>query len=109
MTNPVRSVECAIAPVVLNVFTIEPYATPEVVAYRQVAFSSVIRPNVTWVVAAGSTPLGCPPLRTGVRDTLPPGKVRMLLNVTAAMPACPPPYTLLWPIQASTHPPLKTP
>jgi len=39
-------VECAVPPVVLNVFDMELYATPAVVEYRQVAFRSVLRLSV---------------------------------------------------------------
>ena len=50
---------------VVKVFGIDPYATPAVVAYRQVAFSSVLRLSVACVVPAARVPLGAPLLRTG--------------------------------------------
>ncbi len=70
---------------VVKVFGIDPYATPAVVAYRQVAFSSVLKLSVVCVVPAASAPLGCPLMRTGgvvsagapvcvIRRTVPPLK-----------------------------------
>ena len=58
-------VEWLVPPVVVKVLGIEPYATPAVVAYRQVAFSLVARLRVVCVVPAASAPVGAPLDRTG--------------------------------------------
>jgi hypothetical protein len=65
LVNPFKVTECAVPPVVVNTFGIEPNATPELVEYRHVAFSSVLRLIVVWVVPTGRVPLGCPFVLTG--------------------------------------------
>jgi hypothetical protein len=91
-------VEWAIPPVVLNVFTIDAYAVPATVAYRQVAFSSVAK--LKFVITAASTPVGCPlertggMVRTGGGEALsePPENVRILAvdaDAYTAIPGCP--------------------
>jgi hypothetical protein len=63
--SPLTIVEWAVPPVVANTFGIELNATPEIVEYRHVAFSSVVRLNVVCVVPAASVPLGAPFVLTG--------------------------------------------
>ena len=48
-----------------KVLVIEEYETPEVVEYLQVAFSSVVKDRVAWVVPAESSPVGEPLLLIG--------------------------------------------
>jgi hypothetical protein len=89
--------------VLLNVFGMEAYATPAVVAYRQVAFSSVVRLTVACVVPAASVPDGCPFVRTGGTVSLaviaPAANDRTftegpLLNTAAEIPGCPVVYSV---------------
>jgi hypothetical protein len=56
--NPVTSVECVVAPVVVNAVGRAAYAVPGVVPYRHVAFSSVVKLKVVCVVPAGNIPVG---------------------------------------------------
>jgi hypothetical protein len=63
---------CESPPVVPNVLAIDPYATPAVVEYLQVAFSFVVTRIVVEVVPAASVPVGAPPERTGAVESAVP-------------------------------------
>ena len=63
--NPDTVVEWDVRPVVENIFVIEAYAVPVVVAYLQVAASFVINDNVVEIVPAGKVPVGRPLLLVG--------------------------------------------
>src|SRR5438046_1507023 len=54
---------CAVPPVLAKVAGSEPYAVPETVPYRHVAFSSVVSLSVVCVVPAVSVPAGWAPVR----------------------------------------------
>ena len=57
--------ECAVPPVIVNVFAIDEYATFAVVEYLQVAASFVANEIVADGVPVVNVPEGNPPLRTG--------------------------------------------
>ncbi len=63
--RPESAVVCKVLPVVVKVLVIALYATPLLVEYLQVAFSSVVREREVEVVPEGNEEEGEPEERTG--------------------------------------------